>query len=181
MDDAALIAGLRRGERAASHYVMDRYGPALFRYIYDSVADAVQAEDLVAEALLRMVAHLDQFVPERGTFQAWLFRIAHHVMIDHYRAKRRRPQISLEQWQARTWGADPGAPDSRIVGLPSRDELQTALATLTADQRQVILLQLVADLNLPTRATVLARSLPAVKSLYYRGIVALRRALPTAG
>lgn len=181
MDDATLVAGLQRGESQAVEYVVQHYAPALYRYAYYQVQDAMLAEDVVAEVLVRMMGKVDRYVLESTPFEAWLFRIARNLIADHYRTRKRRPQVSYEQWMATEPGAEPGADDRGIDVFPDREELQTGLAALTTEQRQVILLHVIEGWELPQVAKLLDRSLPSVKSLYYRGVQALRRALTRDG
>ena len=124
-----------------------------------------------------MIAHLDTFCPPQGSIRAWLFAIARHLIADHYRACRRRPEISLDAWLEAAPAAEPGEPDDRLAGLLDQELLRAGLATLTEEQRQVILLHVVLGWSLPEVAGLLERSLPSVKSLYYRGMHSLRRAL----
>src|SRR5690348_12417655 len=98
MDDASLVAGLRRGDVEAVEYVTQHFAPALYRFAYYQLQDGIIAEDLVSEVMVRMIKRIDTFVLEQATFQAWLFRIARNLIADHYRVLRRRPQVSLEQW-----------------------------------------------------------------------------------
>src|SRR5437762_7119910 len=96
MEDADLVAALRCGDAQAVEYVVRQFAPALYRFAYYQLQDAMLAEDLVSEVMVRMIAHMDKFVLEQATFQAWLFRIARNLVADYYRASKRRPQFSLE-------------------------------------------------------------------------------------
>jgi RNA polymerase sigma-70 factor (ECF subfamily) len=176
-DDAALVAALKRGEADAVTYVVQQYVPSLYRYVYYQVQDAMLAEDLVSDVLMKMLGNVGTYVQGGTPFQAWLFRIARNRIVDHYRARRRRPQVSLEAWLTDDPGAEPGASDAGLAALPERDALQTGLAELTAEQRQVILLHVVDGWELPEVARMLDRSVPSVKSLYYRGVQSLRRVM----
>jgi len=177
MDDAALVAGLQHGDAHAVEYVVQRYAPALFRYAYYQLQDAMLAEDLVSEVLVRMIGSIDRFVLGSTPFESWLFRIVRNLIVDQYRTRKRRPQVSFEQWLDEAPDLEPGAHDAGIDVLPDREELQAGLATLTDEQRQVILLHVVEGWELPQIARLLDRSVPSVKSLYYRGVQSLRRAL----
>src|SRR5690349_2806839 len=177
MDDTILVAGLQRGETRAVEYVVQQYAPALYRYAYYQLQDAMLAEDVVSEVMARMVGRVDKFVLESTPFQAWLFRIARNLIADHYRTRKRRPQVSLETWLEVDPSQEPGGHDTHIVDLPDREELIAGLALLTEEQRQVILLHVVEGWELPQVAKLLDRSVPSVKSLYYRGVQSLRRVL----
>ena len=177
MDDASLVAGLQRGDAEAVEYVVQQYAPALYRFAYYQLQDAVTAEDLVSEVMVRMIGRIDSFVPGQATFQAWLFRIMRNLIADHYRARGRRPQVSLEQWLDAEPAKEPGCNDAELDTMLDREQLAEGLAALTDEQRQVILLHVVEGWELPQVAELLDRSLASVKSAYYRGIQSLRRAL----
>ncbi|HUS16137.1 MAG TPA: RNA polymerase sigma factor [Chloroflexia bacterium] len=176
-DDHALVAALHRGETHAMEQLVQQYGPVLHRYAYYQVQDATVAEDLVAEVFVRVMEKIHRYVQGSTPLQAWLFRIIRNLIADHYRARKRRPQVSLEQWLTADPGAEPGSFDCGIDSLPVRDELQAGLRALTAEQREVIILHVIEGWELPQAARMLGRSLPSVKSLYYRGMESLRREL----
>lgn len=177
IDDATLVTGLQRGDAQAIEYVVQQYASALYRFAYYQLQDAALAEDLVADVMVRMIGGVDAFRLEQGTFQSWLFRIARNLVADHYRARKRRPEISLEQWLEADPASEPGGHDAQMDLLPDQQQLEAGMATLTDEQRQVILLHVVEGWELPQVAELLGRSVPSVKSLYYRGIHSLRRAL----
>jgi RNA polymerase sigma-70 factor (ECF subfamily) len=177
MDDPTLLAGLKRGDPEAVEYAVHRYAPALYRFAYYQLHDATAAEDLVAEVMARMVCRVDSFVLEQVSFQTWLFRIARNLVADHYRTRKRRPQISLEEWLMLEPECEPGRPDPHLEAVPEREELLKALHTLTQEQQQVIIMHAVEGWDMPRVALMLERSLASVKGLYYRGMESLRRAL----
>src|SRR5262249_37170254 len=147
--DATLVAGLQCRAAPAITYVVEYYAPMLHRFVYYQLQDAALAEDLVSEVMVHMIGRLDTFRPEQGSFQTWLFAIARHLVADHYRARRRRPEISLERWLAAEPAHEPGRPDGQIDLVPDQDQLKAGLATLTEEQRQVILLHVVVGWPLP--------------------------------
>jgi RNA polymerase sigma factor (sigma-70 family) len=176
-DDETLVAALQAGDGHAVEYVVAAHAPALYRYAMAQLQDATLAEDVVSEVLTRMIEKIGSYVQSGTRFVAWLFRIARNLITDHYRARYRRPQLSLDSWLTADPGAEPGALDSRLDLLPLREELLAGLAKLTADQREVILLHVVEGWELPEVARLLGRSVPSVKSGYYRGMESLRRVL----
>ncbi len=177
MDDQALVERLKCGDQKAVEYVVLRYVPAIYRFAYYQLQDAFLAEDLASDVMARMIGNIEGFIPGAGSFHSWLFRIARNLIADHYRARKRRPQISLEGWLHSKPMNEPGCNDPEIEGLVDQDQLRMALATLTSEQREVILLHVVEGWQLPEVAMLLDLSLSSVKSLYYRGIQSLRRAM----
>jgi RNA polymerase sigma-70 factor (ECF subfamily) len=180
MEDEDLVAGLQRGDARAVEYLVQQYAPALYRFAYYQLQDASLAEDLVSDVMVRVIGRVGGFVlaqEEQATFQAWLFRIARNLIADHYRARKRRPQLSLEAILDAEPGLEPGRYDSRLEDLLDREQLRAGLETLTDEQREVIVLHVIEGWELPQVARLLDRSLPSVKSLYYRGVQSLRRTL----
>src|SRR5262245_17721494 len=157
MDDEELVAGLKRGDQGAVEYAVLQFAPALYRFAHYQLHDPVLAEDLVSEVLIRMIRGIDQFVLERASFQAWLFRIARNLIADHYRAHKRRPQLSLEAVLHEEPYSEPGRNDIELELIIERDQLQAGLDALTDEQRQVILLHLVEGWELPQVAQLLDR------------------------
>jgi RNA polymerase sigma-70 factor, ECF subfamily len=177
MDDESLVAGLRCGDAQITEQAVRQYAPALYRFAYYQLQNALLAEDVVSEVMTRMVEHVDRFVLHQAPFRAWLFRIARNLIADHYRAHKRSLQVSLEEWLDGEPEKEPGERDIRIDAVPDKDRLQTGLLTLTCEQREVILLHVIEGWELPEVAKLLDRTLPSVKGLYYRGIESLRRVL----
>jgi RNA polymerase sigma-70 factor (ECF subfamily) len=177
IDDAALVTGLQRGDPCSIEYVVQHYAPALYRFAYYQLQDAALAEDVVSEVMVRMIERVNTFRLGRGAFQSWLFRIARNLLADYHRTRGRRPEISLEQWLEADPASEPGRYDSQMDFLPDRQQIEAGLATLTCEQREVILLHVVEGWELPQVAELLDRSVASIKGLYYRGIQSLRRAL----
>src|ERR1700730_578380 len=91
--DAAAVAAARN-DPAAFVALYDRYLPLVHRYVTLRVRDATTAEDLTSDVSLTALSRLDSF-RARGSFSAWIFRIAQNAVHDHHR--RRRPLDSLEK------------------------------------------------------------------------------------
>jgi RNA polymerase sigma-70 factor (ECF subfamily) len=89
----------------------------------------------------------------------------------------RRRQARRPQWAD---GDLPEQPDATVLPEPLDPALLAALASLTPDQREVVLLRFVADLSLEDVANVTKRNVGAVKALQHRGLENLGRILPSA-
>ena len=130
-------------------------------------------EDLAAEVSLQVVRDLPRFTGDDASLRRWVFTIAHHRLVDHHRHRRRRPRIVAGV------GADaPGADDTAHLLDP---RLIEALRTLTADQRDVVVLRFVADLGVADVARLLRRRQGAVKALQHRVLANLAARLSGHG
>ncbi len=82
-------AGTRSGTEAVGE-IYDRYHERIFRYLWARVSEKQLAEDLTAEVFMRMITHFEKFStptgsPPEAAFQSWMYRIAHNLLVDHYR------------------------------------------------------------------------------------------------
>ncbi len=167
-----LLAQARRGEGPALAALWHRHAPALARF-----AAAAAAEDpdaVVSDAFLGAFAGLARFQGDEDGFRALLFTIARRRLVDEARRRARRvptagyddasdvPTLSLED---------------ELFGTSTAPAVLDLVRTLPPDQRDVLLLRLVADLPIERVATILGKRPGAVKSLQRRALDALRRRL----
>jgi RNA polymerase sigma factor (sigma-70 family) len=127
-------------------------------------------EDLLGEVFLQVTRDLPRFRGDRDDLRRWVFTIARHRLVDDSRRRARRPQ-ELDRELPDTAAQPPAeAIDPELVA---------ALAMLTDDQREVIVLRFVADLPLDVVARVTKRRIGAVKAMQHRALAALGRILTT--
>ena len=175
---AADLVGARRRQPAAVARIYSAYAPALFRFFVAAVGDRPTAEDLTGEVFKSAIEGLPRF---RGPVQAlggWLFGIARHDLADYRRRQARNPVQPLDDLLEEAAAAG-GAVDPEELALErvEGDRLLAALRQLTSDQREVLVLRLVADLTAPEVAGILHKSPEAVMALQHRGLASLARVL----
>jgi RNA polymerase sigma-70 factor (ECF subfamily) len=175
---AADLVGARRREPAAVTRVYSAYAPGLFRFFLAAVGDRPTAEDLTGDVFKSAIEGLPGF---RGPVQAlggWLFRIAHHDLSDYRRRQARNRVQPLDDLLDEAVLAG-GAVDPEELALDrvEGDRVLAALRQLSPDQREVLLLRLVADLTAPEVAGILNKSTEAVRALQHRGLASLARVL----
>jgi len=174
---AADLVGARRREPAAVTRLYTAYAPALFRFFLAAVGDRPTAEDLTGDVFKSAIEDLPRF---RGPVEAlggWLFGIARHDLSDYRRRQVRnlvQPLEDLLEEAALTGAMDP---EELALDRVEGDRVLAALRQLTFDQREVLLLRLVADLTAPEVAGILHKSTEAVKALQHRGLASLARVL----
>ena len=168
-----IINGAQHGNQANLSALYLRYQPGIFRYLYYRVGDYHAAEDLTSEVFERMLRFLSSFRPPSRTFSAWLFRIAQNVAVDHFRSNGRR----LESPLAEDMPGGGVAPEGEVERRLNIELLKLALAELTEEQRDAVLLRFVAGMPIAETAETLNKSQDAVKGLQRRALMALREAL----
>jgi RNA polymerase sigma-70 factor (ECF subfamily) len=172
-DEAKLIQRAKEGDPAAFAALYDQYQPAIFRYIAYRVDNVAAAEDLTSEVFVRLVQRIDRFTYRGRPLLAWLYTIARNLVTDYHRTAGQTVSLSLEERPA-TGVVDP---EDIVEHKLTQRRLVAAIARLTEDQRQVILLKFSEGMDNETVAHTLGKSVGAVKALQHRALGALRRIL----
>ena len=96
-ESSATIEQVRRAQKGDEVAIRDlylRHKTNVFRYLFYQVGDPHAAEDLTSEVFIRMIKGLPSFQP-RGSFQAWLYQIAHNLAIDYHRKEKANTRLPL--------------------------------------------------------------------------------------
>lgn len=175
VDEAALVERAKHLDDAAWQQIYDLYYSRIFGYCYYRVGEPDLAEELTAQVFERAVKHIGRFQSRGGGLGAWLLRIARNLAHDHYRRRKAHPPDPLELEE--DWVSPGSDPATTVLHNESHRYLQRALARLTPEQREVILLRFVARLTAREIGAQMGKTTGAVKSLQHRALAALRREL----
>jgi RNA polymerase sigma-70 factor (ECF subfamily) len=175
MDDPTnpnMVAMAQRGDIEALGNLYDLHYPAISRYFQSKVADRSCAEDLTGEVFRRMLAGLPRYRDIGLPFRAWLFRIAHNTLIDHYRQETFRMSFTpAETDPPSQYQFDPANVVEQKITM---EHARQALAELDQGQREVVALRFLCGLSLKETALTLGKTEDAVKAIQRRGLAALR-------
>jgi len=175
-DEASLIRLAQRGDEGACAALYDRHYDAVYRYCFYRLGDAEVAQDLTGEVFVRMVEKLGAFRMRGRPLLAWLYTIARNLVIDLHRNNGKGHHVPLDEEAQRV--PDAAIDLARHVdGRIAVERLAAAMEHLTEEQRQVIMLKFMEDLDNAQVARILGKTEGAVKSLQHRALGALRRAL----
>jgi RNA polymerase sigma-70 factor, ECF subfamily len=167
--DRSLIAGALAGSEADLEALFRRYWPRAYRAAFLIVGDHAAAEDIAQEAFLKAVRRLDRF-DRRRRFSPWLGAIVANRAIDWARARTARRESGQE-------AAEPNAAsEQQPIGHLS-EELLAAIATLSTEQRAVIVLRYVLEFTPGEIARALELPRGTVNSRLRRGLDALETRL----
>lgn len=131
-------------------------------------------DGLVNDTFLRVFQNLHSFSGSEEQFAGWVFRIARNLLIDESRKQSRRP-TEVEYSRATSDPADPLLVDELVVSSTEADRLLRHLDNLTEDQRDVILLRVVADQSIEVVAASLGKTKGGVKALQRRALKRLEK------
>jgi RNA polymerase sigma-70 factor (ECF subfamily) len=132
--------------------------------VYLRAQGVPEPEDVLGEVFLQVARDVHRVRGDETDVRRWVFTVARHRVIDDARRRRRRPVTT-------------GGPVPDVAAEPDGDPLDPvlveALARLTPEQREVLVLRFVADLSLETVARITRRRVTAVKALQHRGLAQL--------
>jgi RNA polymerase sigma-70 factor (ECF subfamily) len=171
--DSALMLRFQDGDTGAFEILYNRHRGPLYRYFIRQVA-RVAVDDLFQEVWLRVIRGHARY---RATapFPAYLYRIAHNVLVDHYRRRGREAELCVGDPPDT---ADPAAgPDRQYTQAELRTRIAAALEDLPAAQREVFLLHEEAGLTLEQIASVVGTGRETVKSRLRYALSKLRLGL----
>lgn len=171
--DQDLIRRARLFDQEALAEVYDRYSSGIYRYAVRLLGDPGEAEECVSETFNRFLNVLNNNGGPQDHMQAYLYRIAHNWINDHFR-KQSTVTLPLDQNRVSSEDDDPDKVSQQNIEI---EKVRTALRLLTPDQRLVIMLKFFEGWSNKDVAIVINKPITAVKSLQHRGIQALRRIL----
>ena len=171
-----VLAAAQAGAAWAFEVLYRDLSPAVTGYL--RLHGAAEPDDLASETFIGVFTGLAGFSGDEDALRAWVFTIAHRRLVDDWRRRSRRPQLT----------DDPGDLGVVVGGDAEDDALARVGAEtvhrlcggLPADQRSVLLLRILADLTVEQVAEVLGRSVGSVKALQRRGLRTLRAQLDSA-
>jgi RNA polymerase sigma-70 factor (ECF subfamily) len=163
--DEARLMSLARATPEAFAPLYERYFPRVYAYCLRRVNEPQEAEDLCSQVFTQALAGLHSY--RGGMVSAWLFRIAHNVVVNHYRA--RRVVIPLDTFEA----ADDKA-GAHLEQIESSRFIDALLASLPDDQRDLLALTVDAGLTSEEAGAALGKSAGAVRVQLHRIMKHLR-------
>ncbi|MBI2941691.1 MAG: sigma-70 family RNA polymerase sigma factor [Chloroflexi bacterium] len=170
--ERALVQRARTGDAPAFGKLYDLHLDRVYRYIYLRVSHAAEAEDLTEQVFLKAWESIGRYEDRGLPFAAWLFRLAHNLVVDHYRT--RRPSVDLNETLDHQSDDDPAAEvETRFEAA----EVRAALGALSPEHQQVLILRFIEELSHGEVAAMLAKTEGATRVLQHRALAALARVL----
>jgi len=170
-----LVERGQQGERGALEELYLIHFDRIYSYLHMSVGNRHDAEDLTTQTFLKMLESLKRFRWQSAPFSAWLFRIAHNLAMDHFRASRRwQPEEEVPEPEG---DSEPSAEAAALQSI-GRQSMLELIERLSVEQQQVLTLKFVFNLPNADVATILDKTEGAVKSLQHRALVSLQKQVP---
>jgi len=168
VEDHDLIGRARRGDVEAYNLLVSRWERRVFNYLLRLVGDREDAFDLSQETFLKAYQNLGK-LEEDGRFASWLFRIAHNEAFSLLRRRKPEAELPLQTASGR----------ARYGMFPAELSLavESALARLSDEQREAVLLKVYQGFKFEEMAEVLACPVSTIKSRLYTALDVLKETL----
>jgi len=176
-DLRALVARAQKGEREALEELYLQHFDRIYSYLHLSVGNRHDAEDLTTQTFLKMLEAIGRFRWKTAPFSAWLFRIAHNLAMDHFRAtKRWQPEEEVPEPE----GSEESSAEEAALQSIGRRSMLELIENLSHEQKQVLTLKFVFNFSNGEAATILGKTEGAVKSLQHRALASLQKQISSS-
>lgn len=177
-EEKHLLEQVQRGDADAFAQLYRAHVQIVYRYIQFRVNDAPLAEDMTGDVFVRALKDIQHYEDRGKPFVAWLYSIAHARVVDHYRRVGRRPMESdIEE----TVVPVENNMDQGMLRTQAAAELRRAIAALTDDQQQVVILRFVEGYRIEQVAKLMNKNANAIKALQHRALRSLAGKLERSG
>ena len=165
--------GTRKLNEAKLVSLYEEYYDKIARYVYTHIGDGSEAENIAGEVFLKALESLKSY-RERGIpMQAWLFRIAHNLVVDHLRKAEKRKTVPIDTVEI----ASDINPVTAVEKSMEIERLTKAMEQLTREQSEVLKLRFFGGLTSKETGGILKKSDGAVREMQRAAIEKLRKLL----
>ena len=172
-----LVDLAQRGDRGALEGLYLIHFDRIYSYLHLSVGNRHDAEDLTTQTFLKMLEAIGRFRWKTAPFSAWLFRIAHNLAMDHFRAtKRWQPEEDVPEPE----GSEESSAEEAALESIGRRSMLELIENLSHEQKQVLTLKFVFNFSNGEAATILGKTEGAVKSLQHRALASLQKQISSS-
>ncbi|HUT19420.1 MAG TPA: sigma-70 family RNA polymerase sigma factor [Anaerolineae bacterium] len=178
-DDSEIIQDIEH-EPEAFGELYEKYVDRIYSYVYHRVGNVHDAEDLTSRTFFRALSHISSYQDLGLPFSAWLYRIAHNLLANWHRDRGRRQLVTLEGIPLRSEGRHQN-PEGFALSGDEAQQLVKAMRRLDSQRQELLVLKFTEELSNAEIAAIMGRTEGAIKSLYHRTLLALRRELTKKG
>ena len=176
--DSECIAAAKENPGAFGE-LYERYVDRIYNYVYHRVGNVHAAEDLTSRTFYRALANISRYEDKGVPFSAWLYRIAHNLMANWHRDRHRKPVVSLDEIVVKSVSRD--YPEALAVSEDNARFLRQVLKEIDPLRQELLVLKFSEGLSNIEIGRILGRSEGAIKSLYHRTLLSIRKEMAKKG
>lgn len=151
LTDDQLISSFASGNNQAFDVLLERYQGRVYNYIFSILKDATLADDAFQETFVKAITTIKQGrYNADGKFSSWIIRIAHNIVIDHFRQSKTEAAVSASQPDYDVLNRRELSEDTIedvLVDTAIRDDVRHLIRSLPAEQRQVLVMRYYRDMS----------------------------------
>ena len=172
---AELARAFAEGDKDAFGKLYEIYVKPIYNFIYYKTHHRESAEEITSEVFLKAYKSAADYNSAKGTFQAWIYKIARNSVIDHYRAA--RPSLNIDD----AW--DLGSNEDILKDVENKiilKKVQDYISKLPLSQRDIIIMRIWQGLSYDEISEIVGKSEANCKMIFSRAINKLRSSIPEA-
>lgn len=169
LPEVILVEKAKQGDRDAFGTLYQKYLDGIYRYVYFRVGKREIAEDITATVFAKAWEKLSSYIRVDGSLKAWLYTIAHNLVIDYYREKKEYVGIPEHVEDGKE------SIESAVAKKVQVEQILEKVRQLPEEQQQVLLLRFVEDMSHKEISYVLGKREDAVRAQVSRALKALRK------
>ena len=174
-DEEKVVQRAQKNDPNAFAELYDEYFDKIYRYIALKIGDREEAEDMTQQVFLKAYQSISSFKWKGVPFSAWLYRIAHNLIVDYLRKNTKRPDTLPDEVEVTDNTSK--SPEELVEKRMDIEQVMEAARHLTEAQREVISLRFAGEMPIAQVAKVMGKSQGAIKALQHSAIVSLRKML----
>lgn len=150
ISDSVLVSNYIKGEEKALEVLITRHKQKIFGFIYSKVGDKYLTEDIFQDTFIKVIKTLKHGnYNEEGKFLPWVMRIAHNLVIDHFRKSSRIPKFNrTDEFDIfSVLGDDSGNMETKMIQSQLYSQITHIIKDLPKDQREVLTLRIYNELS----------------------------------
>lgn len=168
-----MVKNAQHGDTASFAKLYDCYISPIYRYVYYKVKQE-DALDITESVFLKVWENLKLYRRRKGGFSAWIFKIAHNMVVDHYRFQRQHISIEDMNIVDESSNADPSLRAERVL---NNNNLRKALSKLKKPHQQIIILRYINGFEIAEIAEIMKKSEGSIRILKFRALQILKKIL----
>ncbi len=177
-EDAKLIVTYINGDESALEFLINKHQQRLYNFIYSKIFDKDTANDIFQDTFIKVIKTLKKgLYNEEGKFLPWIMRIAHNLVIDHFRKKKRIPLFenndNFDIFQLISDGSL--NVENAIINDQIVADLQKLILELPEEQKEVLLMRFYRDMSFKEIAHVTEVSINTALGRMRYAIINLRK------
>lgn len=172
--ERAFVERAINGDKQAFVALYDQHVGQVYKHVFYRVYSQVEAEDITQETFVKAWKAIDKYKITGAPFVAWLYTIAHNLIMDHYKAKKKA--VSIQQAAQEEFGTRTGpSPEDIITEEFDKNRIKEAIQTLKGDKQKVILMRFIDGCSYKEIADALHKTEGAIRVIQFRALSDLKQ------